>query len=159
SLLPPAERAQIVREFAPPAREYGSARTLHALFEAQAAATPDATAATSGSEHVSYGALDARASALARRVVAATQGVDEPRVALCVERSLDMGAGILGALKAGAAYVPLDPAYPADRLQYVLADSGAAVLLAPRAQAASLDLPPGCTLLALEDLSHDDGSQ
>jgi amino acid adenylation domain-containing protein len=88
---------------------------LHRLFEAQARRAPDATAALFEGRALSYRELDARANRLAHRLqkLGVARG---GRVGLCIERSLDMAMALLGALKAGAAYVPLDPSYPRERL-------------------------------------------
>ncbi|MGN6381061.1 MAG: amino acid adenylation domain-containing protein [Dyella sp.] len=103
-------------------------RTIHGLFEEQAAKNPDAGAVAFGDERLSYGELNARANRLAhelRRLGVAT----ERRVAICAERGPGMIVGMLAVLKAGGCYVPLDPAYPDDRLRFMLEDSGAQVLL------------------------------
>ena len=105
---------------------------VHRWFEAQAARTPDAIAAEAGDAQVSYEALNRRANRIAHGLIAAGVGPDE-RVAICMERGLDMVAGMLGILKAGAAYVPLEPGYPAARLAYLLEDSAPKALLTQRA--------------------------
>ena len=108
------------------------------LFEAQAGRTPDAAAVEwPGGVGLTYSALDGRADAVAARLQALAVGPETP-VAVCVERSVDLVVAILGALKAGAAYVPLDPTYPRERLAYMLADSGARVLLTQSHLAAAL---------------------
>ncbi|MGK6311334.1 amino acid adenylation domain-containing protein, partial [Variovorax sp. DT-64] len=98
------------------------------LFERQARRTPDATALVFGEEQLSYAELDRRANRLAHRLIGL--GVEpETRVGIAAERSLEMVVGLLGILKAGAAYVPLDPDYPAERLAYMVADSGIDLVL------------------------------
>ncbi|WP_433414394.1 non-ribosomal peptide synthetase [Microtetraspora malaysiensis] len=105
--------------------------TLHALVEAQAAATPGAPAVVSGDVTLTYGELNARANRLARRL--RHTGVERGQpVAVCAERSADLVVGLLAVLKAGGAYVPLDPEYPRDRLEFMLSDCGARVLLTQR---------------------------
>jgi amino acid adenylation domain-containing protein len=116
--------------------EQGDA-TLHALFEAQAARTPDAVAVAFEGEEVTYAELDARANRLARRLRALGVGA-ETRVGICAERSVEMVVALFGVLKAGGAYVPIDPAYPAERIAYMLGDSGVSVLLTQDRLAASL---------------------
>ncbi len=103
-------------------------KTLHGLVEAQARQTPDAVALIFEEQQVTYRQLDQRANQLANELHARGAGV-ETLVCICVERSLEMVIGLLGILKAGAAYVPLDPDYPPDRLAYMLADAKAPVLL------------------------------
>ncbi|HEX8391102.1 MAG TPA: amino acid adenylation domain-containing protein [Longimicrobium sp.] len=104
---------------------------VHLAVEAHAARTPYALALVAGTERLAYAELNRRANRVARRLVALAAG-PEARVAVCVERSADLVVGMLAVLKAGACYVPLDPAYPAERLAYMAADSGAAVLLVSR---------------------------
>ncbi|MBB6053977.1 amino acid adenylation domain-containing protein [Armatimonas rosea] len=102
--------------------------TLHDRFAAQAARTPDATALTFEGRSLTYAGLNARANALAHRLIAEGVG-PETLVALLVNRGFEMVIGILGILKAGGAYVPLDPAYPTERLAFQLADCEAPVLV------------------------------
>ncbi|MEU7892143.1 amino acid adenylation domain-containing protein [Nonomuraea sp. NPDC049152] len=102
--------------------------TLASAFAAQAARTPDATAVFFGAEEVSYAELDRRARALAVRL--AGRGVGPGQfVAVALPRSPDLLVAMLGVLQAGAAYVPLDPDHPAERLAYMLADCGARVVV------------------------------
>ncbi|HWK90397.1 MAG TPA: amino acid adenylation domain-containing protein, partial [Longimicrobium sp.] len=110
------------------------ADTLHGRFAARAARSPDAIALTFEGQALTYRALDERANRLARHLRGLGAGPDV-LVGLCVERSLETVIGILGILKAGAAYLPLDPAYPDDRLAYMLDDSGARVVVTTAALA------------------------
>ncbi|HEX6244995.1 MAG TPA: AMP-binding protein, partial [Polyangiales bacterium] len=101
---------------------------LHSLFEDQVRRAPDALAASFEGQHLTYAQLDARANQLAHAL--RRQGVGpEVRVALSVERSLDIVVGLFGILKAGGAWVPVDPMLPRERLAFMLEDSGASVLL------------------------------
>src|SRR5207245_2194931 len=101
---------------------------LHEIFQAQADARPNAVAVAFGTEKATYLELEQRANRIARHLRA--QGVrPESRIALLLPRSTDTYAAILGVLKAGAAYVPLDAEVPADRVAYILEDSGAEALL------------------------------
>ncbi len=102
---------------------------LHDRFAAQARRTPDAIALSCGEQSLTYRALDLLSNRMARRLRDAGAG-SESLVGLCAERSLELIVGLLGILKSGAAYVPLDPSSPADRLQFQLDDSGARILLA-----------------------------
>ena len=95
--------------------DWGPSRTIHALFEEAAQRTPDADAAVCGGERLSYRELDRRADALAARLVEAGVGRGDV-VGLCVERSIGMVVGLLGVLKASAAYLPLSPEHPGLRL-------------------------------------------
>ena len=101
---------------------------VHRLFEAQVARTPDALAVSSGSQSLSYAQLNERSDRLALHLRSLGIG-PEIRVALCLERSVEMVIGLLGILKAGGAYVPLDPAYPLARLSLMLDDARVPVLL------------------------------
>ncbi|MFZ6180955.1 non-ribosomal peptide synthase/polyketide synthase [Nannocystis pusilla] len=107
---------------------YPPARCVHQRFEEQAARTPDAVALVFGDQQLNYRELDERSNQLAHHLRGLGVG-PEVRVALCVERSLEMLVGLLAILKAGGAYVPLDPSYPQDRLAFMLADARPAVLL------------------------------
>ncbi|HSU17579.1 non-ribosomal peptide synthetase [Longimicrobium sp.] len=127
-VLPEAERRQVVEGWNATAAEYPHAACLHHLFEAQVERTPDALALTFEGDSITYRELNARANRIAHHLVARGVGPDV-RVGLCVERSLEMMAGLLGVLKAGGAYVALDPEYPEERLRYMLVDSEPAVLL------------------------------
>jgi amino acid adenylation domain-containing protein len=107
---------------------------VHRAFERQARETPEAVAILAGEEgeeQVTYGELDSRANRLAHHLRGLGVG-PEVRVALCLERSPDLVASLFAVLKAGGAYIPLDPAYPRERLDYLLADTGAPVLVSER---------------------------
>ncbi len=121
-------------------------RTIVDLFEQRVRENPDGTAVVVEDRRLSYGALNRRANRLARRLIDLDAGhaddaddaddadaspriADTPLVGLLVERGPEMIVGLLGVLKAGAAYVPLDPEYPKERLAYMLEDSRASVLL------------------------------
>ena len=128
------------------------------LFEEQVSRTPDAVAVVYEETQLTYAELNARANQLARYL--RRQGVDlDARVGLCLERSLDLVVGMLGVLKAGAAYVPLDPQYPTERLQYMLADANAPVLVTHRALTERLRDYKGATLSPdqqWEEIGHED---
>jgi len=127
-LLTPAERHQILAEWGAVEGEPLAGATLHGLFAAQAARTPEAVALVHGTLEQTYAELAVRAGGLARYL--RRLGVaPETRVAVCLERSPDLIATLLGVLAAGGAYVPIDPAYPASRQALMLEDSGAAVLV------------------------------
>jgi len=126
-LLTRAERHRILLEWNDTAIAY-QPRPVHELFEAQVERTPDAIAVGCGAKQLTFRELNQRADQLADHL--RTFGVSPgAAVALCVDRSVEMIVGILGILKAGAAYVPLDPTYPAERIEFMIADCGARVLL------------------------------
>jgi amino acid adenylation domain-containing protein len=110
------------------AAEFPRERCIHQLFEDQAARTPDAVAVICGEIRLSYAELNARANQLASYLQKRDVG-PEVAVGLLVERSVNMLVGILGILKAGAAYVPMDPAYPAGRLVHILREAHTPFLL------------------------------
>lgn len=129
TVLPEAERHQQIDGWNRTQAAYASASTLPGLVEAQAARTPDAIAVEHGASKLSYRELDRQANRLAHRLIA--RGVvPDARVGLCVERGLPMVIGVLGILKAGGSYVPLDPSYPRDRLAYMLEDSAPVAVVA-----------------------------
>ncbi|WP_353328748.1 amino acid adenylation domain-containing protein, partial [Chitiniphilus shinanonensis] len=123
---------------------------------AQAAARPDATALILGDAHWCYGELEQRANRLAHRLIGLGIGA-EARVGIALPRSPDLVVALLAVLKSGGAYVPLDPTYPAERLGYMMADSGIALLLTDSALAATLPRPDGLPLLALDRADLDAG--
>lgn len=113
--------------------------TLLELLEAQAARTPDALAVVFDEQHLTYRELNRRANQLAHHLQ--RLGVHtETRVGICMERSLELVVGLVGILKAGGCYVPLDPTYPHERLQYMLADSETPVLLTQQHLVSELQL-------------------
>jgi amino acid adenylation domain-containing protein len=138
SPLTAAERQQIAA-WNLTAAAYPEDQCIHQLFEQQVARTPSAVAVVCGNARLSYAELNERADDLARYLRAEGVGPDV-RVALCVSRSLDLAVGLLGILKAGGACVPLNPADPATRMQSLLSDTKAAVLITQHALVASL--PP-----------------
>jgi amino acid adenylation domain-containing protein len=129
---------QLTHEWNATQMSYPQDRCIHELFEAQAQKTPDAIALVHEDQQLSYAQLNARANQVAHYL--ASQGVGpEIKVGICVERSPSMLIGLLGILKAGGCYVPLDPAYPKARLAYLLKDSGVGLLLTERAVHAKLN--------------------
>ncbi|HEX3156479.1 MAG TPA: amino acid adenylation domain-containing protein, partial [Candidatus Angelobacter sp.] len=110
------------------AAAYPSGQCVHHLFEEQAERMPEQVAVIDGEQQLTYGELNRRSNRLVYRLRALGVRPDD-RVAICMERSLEMVVALLGVLKAGAAYVPLDPGYPAERLEYMLEDTQATVLL------------------------------
>ena len=130
-LLTSGERARLLVEWNHETHQF-PAPCAHRLFEAEAAAHPDATAVVCGTERLSYAELNRRANDIARVLVSRRAGREIP-VGILLERSVDMVAAVLGVMKAGSAYVPLDPAYPMDRLRFVARDSQLRVLITSEA--------------------------
>ncbi|MFI9210936.1 amino acid adenylation domain-containing protein [Streptomyces sp. NPDC053253] len=130
---------------------YEGAATIQALVEAQVARTPDAPAVVSGAVELSYAELNARANRLAHHLMG--RGVTAgDLVTVCVDRGADMIVALLGVLKAGAAYVALDPDYPAARLEFMLSDTRAPLVVT---QAHLVDRLPGTAAQVLIDSDRD----
>ena len=127
-LIDAAERLQVLESWNATAREVDMDRCIHHLVEEQVARTPDATAVVFETSHLTYRELNARANQLARHLRTLGAGPDM-LVAVSCERSLEMMVAVLAIHKAGAAYVPLDPSYPAERLRMMLEDSQASIIL------------------------------
>ena len=126
--LPPEERATLLREFNQTRVEFGEADPVHRLFGAWARRTPDAPAVVFGERVLDYRELDTLTDAWAAHLLGLGLKPAE-RVGVCLERSADLVIALLAIAKAGAAWVPLDPNYPAERLAHVLADSGVSWVL------------------------------
>jgi amino acid adenylation domain-containing protein len=121
-VLPAAEREQVLVEWNATGANYARELCAHELFEAHAAHSPEHTALFFGDERVSYSELNQRANRLAHHLRSLGAKPDA-RVAICAERGIEFVVAALATLKAGAAYVPLDPSYPFERLDYMLSDS------------------------------------
>src|SRR5688572_14930819 len=123
-----AERQQVVVEWNKTGRDYQLEDCVHELFDQQVERTPDRLAAVFQNEQLTFAELNRRANQLARYLHAKGVGPETP-VGMCVEPSLEMLVAVLGILKAGGAYVPLDPRHPQQRIDQLLQDAGAAILL------------------------------
>ncbi|MDF0733008.1 amino acid adenylation domain-containing protein [Pseudomonas entomophila] len=132
ALLDEAERAQVLQAWNATEVAHTGESSVSAMFEAQVARTPDALAVEAGEVRLSYRELNEQANQLAHRLIELGVGADD-RVALCVERGAGMVVGLLGILKSGAGYVPLDPAYPSERLAWMLEDSTPSALVVSEA--------------------------
>ncbi len=148
SILDPAERDTILRVWNDTARA-PSALTFPELFTAQVARTPDAVAVVFEDRTLSYAALDAHANRLARHLQSLGVG-PETVVGLCVERSPETVIGLLGILKAGGAYLPIDAGYPRERLEFMLADAGVAVLVTHSALVDRIPVAASCRIVRLD---------
>ncbi|MFF7523906.1 amino acid adenylation domain-containing protein, partial [Streptomyces pseudovenezuelae] len=136
-LLTAPERDHLLRTWTDTTATLPPVNGIHELIAERAAARPDSVAVVSGDRTLTYGELLARANRLAHLLRQKGVGT-ESVVGLCLERGPDMVAAVLAVWQAGAAYLPLDPSYPADRLAYMLADSGTSVLVGHREVAAGL---------------------
>ncbi len=128
--------------------------SVDALIRARSAGQPDAPAVSAGGQEISYAELDARADRIAGRLLAAGVGPGDV-VALCSSPSVALVVGALGVLKTGAAHLLLDPALPPDRLNLLVSDSGAALVLAARTLGGRLSAPPGGVLI-LDEVEDDE---
>ncbi|MGC5700439.1 amino acid adenylation domain-containing protein [Pseudomonas sp. NFXW11] len=156
-ILPRAERERVLVQFNPSSSDWPQALTIHARIEAQAALRPEAPAAWYQGDCLSYGELNRQANVLARQLLALGVRPDD-RVAVVARRSLPTLVGLLAVLKSGASYVPIDPAHPGERLNYLLQDSGPRVLLVQpelRSRLPALGLP----LLELDPALWQDGAE
>ena len=127
-LLTDAERHQLLVEWNLTRTNFPGGRSLHELFEVQVEQTPDALAVVFENRWLTYEQLNTRANQLAHYLKQRGVG-PEKIVGICSERSLEMVVGVMGILKAGAAYVPVDPTYPKERVAFMLKDTQLAVLL------------------------------
>jgi amino acid adenylation domain-containing protein len=132
SLVTDAERRLLLDDWNRTARPFPRERCVHELFEDQAARRPDAVAVTSGEKRLTYGELNGRANRLGHRLRALGVGPDV-KVGICLERSLEMVIGLLGIMKAGGAYLPLDPDLPRERMALMLDRAGASVVVTKEA--------------------------
>jgi len=135
-LLTPAERELVITRYNDTAHDV-AALTLPQLFTAQATRTPDAVAVTCGTVSWTYAELDTWSNRFARQLIAIGAG-PERLVAVALPRSPEMLGAVLAVLKAGAAYLPVDPGYPADRIDYMLGDAEPVAVLSNRQTAAAL---------------------
>jgi amino acid adenylation domain-containing protein/thioester reductase-like protein len=127
-MLDDAERRQLLYGWNDTKSDYPSDKCVHQLFEEQVARTPDAVAVVFEDKSLSYGELNRRSNRLAHYLRELGVKPDD-RIALCIEPSLEMTVGLLGVLKAGGSYVPLDPAYPPERLRFIIEDSAPLAVL------------------------------
>ncbi|MBI4662222.1 MAG: AMP-binding protein [Verrucomicrobia bacterium] len=131
TLLGEEEKSYLLRELNETRREFPASKLVHQLLEEQARRTPERVAVVFEDRQLTYEELTDRAAQLARHLEALGVG-PEVRVGIFMERSLEMVVALIGVLKAGGAYLPLDLRYPKDRLAYLLSDARPAVILAQR---------------------------
>ena len=147
-MLTEPERRQLLVDWNGARAVYADGMRIHQLIEAQAEKTPDVISAVFGDEELTYRQLNERADRLANHLRGLGVGPDI-RVGFCAERSIEMVVGLLAILKAGAAYVPIDPAYPQERIAFIL---GAAQVHTLLTQARLIDTLPrhGASIVLLE---------
>jgi amino acid adenylation domain-containing protein len=145
-LMNETERHQLLVDWNGTHVAYPTAALVHQLFEQQAARQPDAVAAVFGNSRITYAQLDARANQLANHL-RANGAHDGDRVAIYLDRSLELPLAMLAVLKAGCVYVPLDPIYPDDRVQFILDQAGVRLLITQSNLAAALPSYSGARVL------------
>ncbi len=151
AILPRAEWAEVVESFNANRADFLQEKLTPELFEEQAARRPDSVAVDCDGRQLTFAQLDAAANRLAHSLRKLGAG-PEDRVAVCLERGIPLLVALLGILKSGAAYVPLDPDYASDRLSYMLEDSEPRVLITRAALRGVWNaLPAGLTVLDLEE--------
>jgi amino acid adenylation domain-containing protein len=149
-LLTEDERERMLVEWNRTAAEYPREKCVHQLFEQQVAATPKSVAVVFDAESLTYEELNWRANQLAHHLKFLGAGPGK-LVAISMERSLEMVIALMGTLKAGAAYVPLDPSFPAERLRFMLDDSEASLLLTRSEEMTRLgELPANVRAICLD---------
>ncbi|HEX8351685.1 MAG TPA: amino acid adenylation domain-containing protein, partial [Pyrinomonadaceae bacterium] len=152
-LLSPEKRRELLEDFNDTRADYPRDRTIHDLFAAQAAETPDREAVVYGEQTLTYAELERRANRLAAYLRGRGVGRGS-RVALMMEHAPEVLVAILGVLKAGGAYVPIDPAHPRARVAFILADAGTPVLLTQQHLVGAL--PPHTAEVVRIDAEWDD---
>lgn len=140
-LLSPADRQRLLEELNQTECDYDRAALMHSDFETLAATDPEAIAVIARGQSINYGALNAQADQLAIELQAKGVGPDD-LVGVYVNRSIDLMVATLGILKSGAAYVPLDPAFPADRIDFMIEDSAMPIIICQSALRANLPESP-----------------
>jgi natural product biosynthesis luciferase-like monooxygenase protein len=149
SLVDADERQRLTVAWNATQRDYARSSTIHALFEAQAERTPDAVAVVFRDQSLTYRDLDRRANVLARQLRTRNAGPGR-LVGIFMRRSIDMVVAMLGTLKSGAAYVPLDPAFPSERLTWMLEDSQASIVVTQRDLANAVPAAQQAKILCLD---------
>jgi amino acid adenylation domain-containing protein/non-ribosomal peptide synthase protein (TIGR01720 family) len=154
TLLSKPERRRLLIDWNDSGRDYPNDRTVVEVFGEQCRGTPDSIALVHGKEQLTYAELAVRSDRVAGCLAARGIGTEDI-VALCADRSAEMLVGFLGTLKVGAVYVPLDPAYPEERLKFILGDSNAKLLLTQKRYEASMigyQMIEPDSILCLDDL-------
>jgi amino acid adenylation domain-containing protein len=155
-LLPAAEREQVLAAGRGEPRPFDRDQLVHELVAARAAASPELPAVACGGRVLGYGELEAEAARLAARLRARGVGPEVP-VALFLDRSAELAVALLAVLRAGGAFVPVDPEYPRERVEYLLSDSGARVVVTRSHLAAALP-EGGVEVLCVDDAGDPAGA-
>jgi len=150
SIMTGAEKEQLLTTFNSAVAGYEKGKTIVDMICEQAARTPEAVAVVFEGESISYQELEERSNQLGNYL--RKKGIREEQVVgICLERSFEMIIGILGILKAGAAYMPIDPGYPSERIAYMLEDSGVPLLLSSGRVQARIPRREGVSIIALDE--------
>jgi amino acid adenylation domain-containing protein len=155
-LLTAPQREQLLVEWNATAAAYPEL-CVHQIFEEQARRTPDAVAVLDTAAGLTFAQLNRRANRIAHRLMELGVGLESP-VGICVERTVDLTAALLGILKTGGAYLPLDPSYPSERLAFMRADAQARVIVTQRSLAGRAPVD-GLEVLYVEDIVNDDAAE
>ncbi len=147
-LVPPTEK-KLISQFNNGEEKLYSSKNIVDLFEQQVLASPDSIALIFEDEKLTYQELNERSNQLSH-FLKSKDIKEETLVPICLERSLEMSIGILGVLKAGAAYVPIDPEYPIDRIQYMLEDTAASVILCNNKSKSILSVSENYEVISLD---------
>ena len=149
-MLPDHEKQTLLNDFNNTRVDYPEGVSIVTLFEEQAARTPDATAIIYDATHVTYKELNERSNQVSHFLM--TNGVGrEKLIAVCIERGIEMVIGILGILKSGAAYIPIDPEYPQERISYMVEDSMASIVLTSNTARSRIPALEGIDIIQLND--------
>ncbi|MEJ7675703.1 MAG: condensation domain-containing protein [Chitinophagaceae bacterium] len=148
-MLTHAEEHQLLAVFNDTAVDCSKDKTVVKLFEQQAAKTPDSVAVVFKDKRLSYHQLNERANQLASYL--RSKGIqEETLVPICIERSLEMVVGILAILKAGCAYVPIDPEYPEERMDYILKDTNAKIVVSSKGSYSKLQASASVEVIEID---------
>lgn len=158
SLLTAAEEQQLLVEFNNMEADYPKDKTIVDLFEEQAGKTPQSVAVVFEEERITYKQLNERANQLAHYLIGRGEKA-ETLIPICIERSLEMIVGILGILKSGGAYVPIDPEYPEDRIKFMLEDIKAKVVVSSSQSCKKLSTVKDLTIIELDNQWADINKQ
>lgn len=140
NILPDDEYLKLTKEWNQTTKSFDRAQSIHQLFEEKCISSPDKIAVICDEEKLTYKELNERANQLANYLI--SQGVtNNALIGVCLERSIEMIVATLGILKAGACYIPLDPEYPQDRIQYMLENSCAALVVTQSSVLKIVELP------------------
>ncbi len=157
-ILSSEENKQLIQEFNQTARCYPTDKLIYQLFETYADIQPDKIAVAAGSKNWRYGELNQQANQLAHLLLKHGVGI-EKKVGIMLNRTGEMISGVLGVLKAGAGYIPIDPLYPEERIRYLLQDSGTEVLITSSEQVSKIPQDWAGEHLVLDDLTLQLGKE